>query len=279
MRLIDTHLHLIDRSRLTYDWLDGVPVLKRDWSYADYAAVAHAGGVTDVLHMDVDVLPEQAAAEVDMVRGLVAGGTSRLRGAIAGCRPEGAGFADWVAQAAADPLIRGFRRVLHVVPDDLSASPLFRANLRRLAGTGLTFDLCLRADQLAIGLALVDHCPGVSFIVDHLGGAAVGPSVDPLWRRDMARLAERPNVVVKVSGIAATAKAGWTYAEVAPAMAAAVELFGCDRLLWGSDWPVCTLGGRFDAWLEATHRFADTLSTDERSGLFHRTAERIYRVA
>ncbi|RWX57815.1 amidohydrolase family protein, partial [Mesorhizobium sp. M2A.F.Ca.ET.039.01.1.1] len=139
--IIDTHLHLIDQAALRYPWLAGVPALNRDFSYEEYATDALRSGIEAVLHMEVDVDPADIAAETAYVKSVAGRAGSLLRGAIAACRPEEAGFEAYLETVTADPFIKGFRRVLHVVPDDVSEGALFRQNVKRLAGTGLTFDL------------------------------------------------------------------------------------------------------------------------------------------
>ena len=90
--LVDTHLHLIDKSRLSYPWIAGEPALNRDFLYAEYARDALRAGITDVLHMEVDVAPEDIGEEVEFVREQSKQPGNLIRGAISACRPEDAGF-------------------------------------------------------------------------------------------------------------------------------------------------------------------------------------------
>ena len=131
--IIDTHLHLIYPDRLSYPWLGGFAPLNRDFPYRTYAAEARRCGVTDVLHMEVDVAPSDIEAETRNVEGLAAQPESLLRGAISSCRPEDDGFPAFLERQLTDPFVKGFRRVLHVVPDDVSEGGAFRANIKRLA--------------------------------------------------------------------------------------------------------------------------------------------------
>src|SRR5690606_4859838 len=164
--IVDTHLHLIDKSTLRYPWLAGVPALDRDFSQETYAREARRAGIEAALFMEVDVDAAYIEAELAYVETLARAPQSLLRGAIVSCRPEEAGFAAWLETVAANPFVKGFRRVLHVVPDDVSERPLFRANIKRLAGTGLTFDLCVLPSQMRQALALVDSAPDVRFVLD-----------------------------------------------------------------------------------------------------------------
>src|SRR5688572_15730743 len=152
--LVDTHLHLIDKSRLSYPWLSGEPALNRDFLYAEYARDALRAGITDVLHMEVDVAPKDIAGEIEFVREQAKKSGNLIRGAISACRPEDQDFPATLERALADPFVKGFRRVLHVVPDDVSQGALFRDNVKRLSGTRLTFDIVMHPRQAAHALAL-----------------------------------------------------------------------------------------------------------------------------
>lgn len=279
MALIDTHLHLIYRERMSYPWLAGFEPLNRDFGLDAYQLEARRCGVTDALHMEVDVAPESIEAETAHVKQLAAEPGSLLRGAISACRPESDDFPAFLERQAADPFVRGFRRVLHVVPDAVSQSPTFRANVRRLARTGLPFDVCVRADQIKLAVALIDDCPDVRFVLDHCGVPAIKERAEHPWRDDIAEAARRSNVTVKISGVVAYADVEtWTLDDVRPYVEHAIDRFGWSRVVWGSDWPVCTLTSSLSNWIAATHAITQGCSGDERAQLFERNARRIWRL-
>ncbi|PKR88556.1 amidohydrolase [Pleomorphomonas diazotrophica] len=279
-RLIDTHLHLVYRDSLVYPWLGSEPTLAaHDWTYELYAAEAHPLGVTDCLHMEVDVVEADIDREIEFIRDLAGGPVRHIRAAISNARPEHAGFAQQVERACADPFIRGFRRILHVVPDEVSRTRLFRENVGRLAGTGLTFDICVRPDQLGIAAELVDACPGVAFVLDHCGGGSASrPDLFATWKTALVELARRPGVVAKVSGVIGTVADGWTVDDLRPVVETTIEAFGWDRVVWGSDWPWSAQRASLTDWIEATWRLVESASETEREKLFHRNATRIYGI-
>src|SRR6185437_16809064 len=201
--IIDTHLHLVYRGKLSYPWLADVPPLDRDFSYETYALEARRCGVTDALHMEVDVAPGDIEAETRNVEELARRPQSLLRGAISACRPEEDGFPAFLDRQIANPFVKGFRRVLHVVPDDLSEGATFRANIKRLAGASRPFDLCVRPDQIDKAIALADLAPSVQFVLDHCGVPAIKDRAEHPWREHIAEIARRPNVAVKISGVVA----------------------------------------------------------------------------
>ncbi|MGH6860028.1 MAG: amidohydrolase family protein [Phyllobacterium sp.] len=275
--LIDTHLHLIDRTALSYPWLAGVEALNRDFSYADYALQARRAGISQALHMEVDVAASDIEAETANVARLAAGKDSLIAGIISACRPEEEGFAAFLERQSANPLIKGFRRVLHVMPDGLSQQPLFRENLKRLGDTRLTFDLCVLPRQIDKAIALVDLAPDVQFILDHCGVPDIKGGDDADWSAKIAEMSRRPNVTAKISGVVAYADAqSWRVETLEPYVHHVIASFGWDRLVWGGDWPVCTLGGGLATWVAATHALVSGCSTSERSRLFSENAKRIW---
>jgi len=275
--IIDTHLHLIDLSTLRYPWLAGSPALNRDFSHGEYAMQARRAGVEAALHMEVDVDPADIQAETSYVKALSRQMYSLLRGAIASCRPEEPGFAAYLERQRADPFVKGFRRVLHVMPDELSEGALFRENIKRLGGTGLTFDLVVLPHQIPKAIALADLAPGVQFVLDHCGVPDIRGGGEHPWREHMAEIARRPNVIGKISGVVAYADPGsWTVETLRPYVEHTIKCFGWNRVVWGSDWPVCTLGGGLATWVAATHALLAGASDDERAKLLSANAERVW---
>jgi predicted TIM-barrel fold metal-dependent hydrolase len=278
--LIDTHLHLIYRDRLSYPWLKGVPPLDADFPYQLYAAEALRCGVTAALHMEVDVAESDIERETDHVAALAAGEASLIRGALSACRPERPVFPAFLERTLANPFVRGFRRVLHVVPDALSEDARFRENLKRLSGTGRPFDLCVRPDQIPKAIALADLAPDVQFILDHCGAPDIKGQAEHPWREHIAEIARRPNVAVKVSGVVAYADAAkWRLDDIRPYIEHAIGCFGWDRVAWGSDWPVCTLTASLSTWIADIHTLTLGCSADERRKLFSANARRLWRIA
>jgi predicted TIM-barrel fold metal-dependent hydrolase len=271
--ILDTHLHLIYPDRFAYPWLSNVPAIDKPWSIEAYWAEAKALGIEAALHMEVDV--EEADSLPETAFALTLPG---IAGAIAAARPEAAKFPAHLEQLAAMPGVKGLRRVLHVMPDDLSQSGLFVDNIRLLAAHDLNFDLCVRHDQLPIGRKLAASAPDVTFILDHCGVPDItGEALDP-WRAHIRALADLPNVNAKISGIVAYAGPDWTTETLRPYVEHVIDCFGWDRVVWGSDHPVVTLTGSLTRWVEATRNIVSGASTDEQTRLFNANAKRLYRV-
>lgn len=278
MQLVDTHQHLWDLTRFPYAWTDGIPALRRSFVLADYEQAAAGLGITKTVFMECDVDEPHALDEARHIQSL-ADRHPLIAGIIASGRPEREGFRAHLEQLARLPKVRGVRRVLHTQPDELPAKLLFIENLRLLPEFNFTFDLCCLPRQLPHAVALVRACPNVTFILDHCGVPDVkGRGIDP-WSEHMRALAALPNVSCKLSGLVAYADpATWTIADLQPFFDHVLACFGWDRLVWGGDWPVCTLGAPLARWVETTHALTANASGIQRELLYHKNAERLYRI-
>jgi len=277
--IFDTHLHLIYLNKLNYPWLSDVAALRRDSTYNDYELVARRIGISGALHMEVDVAEAEIEAETAMVAELISKDHSLMRGAISSCRPENDQFAQFLERQQQRDEVKGFRRVLHVVPDELSTTSLFRDNVKRLSGSGLTFDLCVVPAQIPLAIELVDHCPDVTFVLDHCGVPDVRSQALQPWAEHIKNLAQRDNVVAKISGVMAYGDPErWTLDDIRPYVERTIDAFGWDRVVWGSDSPVCTLGGHIETWVAATHALLVDCSADEKAALLHKNAKTLWSI-
>lgn len=277
--IVDTHLHVIDLAALDYPWLDSVPALKDNFSYERYAVEALKCGITDTLHMEVDVAENRLEDEIAYVSGLQRQSGSLLRGQIASCRPEHDGFDAFLDRARAAGTVKGFRRCLHVMPDDHSESPRFRANVKALTGTGFTFDIVALPRQIDRMIELVDLCPGVTFILDHCGVPNLKDGDFAAWAKGISEIARRPNVHAKISGISIYGDgANWSVETLRPTVEHVISAFGWNRVVWGSDWPVVTLAGSLSTWVAATHALIAGASPDEKDALLWKNAKSLFRL-
>ena len=275
--LVDTHLHIIDRTTLSYPWLSGVPALDRDFSCADYERDARRAGISAMLHMEVDVAPADIDRETAFVEELAGQQGNLISGAIAACRPEQSDFPAYLERIRNNPFVKGFRRLINPLPDEIAAGSILLDNIRRLTGTGLTFDLHVLGHQIPRAILIADKVPDVQFVLDHCGVPDIKANVEQPWREHISEIAKRPNVMAKMSGVVAYCDGeNWSVETLRPYVEHLIDSFGWDRVVWGSDWPVCTLGGGLLAWVSATHALLSGCSTEEREKLLWRNANRLW---
>lgn len=283
----DTHLHLLYPARLNYDWALPLPALNKAFSLEDYQAIARPLGITQALHMEVDVRAHQIEDETALVEELMQLPHSLLAGAIASCRPEQEDLGSFVERALANPRIHGFRRVLHVVPDAVSTTQTFRRHVRALTAQGHPFDVCVLPKQLHLADALAKACPDAQLVLDHCGIPDVASGVLSPWKELITQVAANPNMACKISGVIAYGDVSrWAEGDVdsvvrdlRPYVEHVVGSFGWQRVVWGSDFPVCNLTRGLATWKAATDALFAGCSSTELDALAHGNAQRIYRLA
>jgi L-fuconolactonase len=282
MPIVDTHQHLWDLSRFKLPWLEGNSKLDRSFLMEDYRQATQGLNVVKSVYMEVDVEPSQQAAEADYILDLIRRGGTPMTGAVISGRPAAEGFAAYLARYKDQPAIKGLRRVLHAAetPPGHCLDKRFIEGIRLLGKSGLCFDLCMRPAELGDAAKLIDACPDTSFILDHCGNASVRTKDLSGWKADIGRLAQRKNVVCKVSGIVASAAPGpWTAEDLAPIVNHVLDQFGFDRVAFGGDWPVCTLAATYRQWVEALRAIVAARPQTAQKKLFHDNAIRVYRLS
>lgn len=277
--ILDTHVHVWDRRRLDYPWLASVPELDAEFLPAD---VDRAGGrTTGMVFVEADRRPDQALAEARWVAGLAGDAWPELRGIVAAVDLRSPSLEADLDALQALPRIVGVRHLLQ--DEHVDAFPSAAAGLRELARRGLTFDACVRHEQLPALLDLLRPVEGLRVVLDHLGKPPVDGGIDGAqgraWAGCVDRLAELPGIHVKLSGLAAEAADATVFDRRADAFIAhAFAAFGSERAMLGSDWPVSRRLGAavpFAAWIERV-RHATGASDDEWDAVAHRTGERFY---
>ncbi len=280
MRIVDAHHHLWDTRRFRYPLFDRIPALNRPFPIDDFDQIASAVGV------DTSVCVEAASAGIDGMAELAwlrqqADRSNRVKAIVAWAPLEQPELPDYLARIIAlnDPRIVGVRRSFEFEPDDFPSRREVVAGVRRLADFGLSFDLVLFHRSLKAAIELVRQCPDVSFILDHLGKPPIRERQLQPWSTEIAALAALPNVVCKISGMTTEADhETWTVDDLAPYFHRAVECFGWDRLLFGSDWPVCNLARGYESWVEAVDQLLAGVPSADRAKFFVGNTVSIYRL-
>jgi L-fuconolactonase len=278
--LIDAHHHLWRRDR-GYPWLDGpgLDALRRDFRVADLRSVIGPAGVARTVLVEAG---REDAAEVTEFLA-VAGAVEEIAGVVGWVDLTDPDLAGTLARHRAGPggrLLVGARSQVQGEPDpDHLRRADVLAGLTTVAAAGLAFDLVVRVDQLPAAAHAAAAVPQCRFVLDHLGKPAIATGGYARWREAIAPLARRPNVTAKLSGLVTEADhARWTVADLRPYVATAYELFGPDRLMFGSDWPVCLLAAPYPRVVEALAQALGELDPGGRAAVWGGTAARVYRL-
>jgi len=285
--IVDTHQHLWDMTRFKLAWIDPdspeVKVLGHNFTPKEYAEATKGLNVVKAVYMEVDVVPEQQQKEADYIIELCESGKTVTCAAVVSGRPNSEGFAKYAKQFKGSKYVKGIRQVLHVkgATPEYFLDDKFVKGIQLLGELGLSFDLCARPEELPEHAKLVDKCPNTRFILDHCGNGKIThkPAEREKWKKDMADIAKRKNVVGKVSGFIASAPARgrWTLDDLAPIINHTMDSFGPDRVMFGGDWPVCLLGvEKYADWANALMAVVKDRSEEQQKKLFHDNAVKFY---
>lgn len=253
-----------------------VPVLARDYLAEDLRPILRRAGVDRT----VVVQAAQTEAETDFLLTL-AGEADFIAGVVGWLDFEDAAFATKLDALMRREKFVGLRPMLQDLPDDdYLLRPAVLANLRYLADAGIAFDILTFPRHLPTVLRMLDAVPDLRAVVDHLSKPPVASGELQGWAEDIARVATHPNVFCKVSGLVTEARhATWSPGDLAPYIRHVLNVFGADRLMFGSDWPVCLLAASYCEVLNAARSILDpVLDADGMAKVYGGNATAFYRL-
>lgn len=274
---LDAHQHFWRYDPAQHVWMtDAMGALRRDYLPEDLAPLLQATGFDGTIAVQARQMVEETewllalADRHAFIRGVV--------GWVDLCSPD---LAAQLGRLGANPKLVGVRHVVHDEPDeDFMLRSDFRHGIARLQDAGLTYDLLLRPQHLKAAIRLVDEFKDQPFVLDHIAKPGVGDLSKSLWKQDLLRLAERPNVLCKLSGLVTEADwSAWRPDDLRPALDVVLEGFGEDRLMIGSDWPVCTLAADYAATMGVVMDFVRDLDAKAQAAILGDNCARFYGVA
>jgi L-fuconolactonase len=273
MTVVDAHHHVWDLSVRDQDWIaEGSPI-RRDFTVKDLVPEARAAGVDRTVLVQTVTVPEETpeflalADEHELIAGVV--GWTDLT------RPD---VADELARLRELPGGRYLKGIRHQVQGEPDPRWLLRPDVRRgltaVADAGLVYDLVVLPHQLPACTEAAASLLGLTFVLDHLGKPPIASGALEPWASDLRALAALPNTVCKLSGMVTEADlASWTIDDLRPYAGTVLEAFGPDRLMFGSDWPVCTLAAAYGDVLDTARRLT---GPSDHARIFGATATRVY---
>jgi L-fuconolactonase len=278
--IVDAHHHLWDPGRRAYPWMTGrAAALQRPYLVDDLRAETAAAGVghTVLVQTVADVTEtEDFLATAAGSAGLIAGVVGWVDLAAA----DVAATLTRLAEAPGGDRLVGIRHQVHDEddPEWLARSDVCRG-LAAVAERGLAYDLLVRTRELPAALQAVRTVDTLMFVVDHAAKPDIANCVHEPWASRLAELAAHRNVTCKLSGLVTEAAWGtWTTDDLQPYVDRVLALFGPERLMFGSDWPVCTLAAGYADVVEAARTCLGGLSAAETAAVFAGTATRTYRL-
>jgi L-fuconolactonase len=275
MRL-DSHQHFWHYDPAHHVWMtDAMAALRRDYLPDELAPQLQAAGFDGTVAVQARQMIEETewllklADRHPSIQGVV--------GWVDLCSTE---LIAQLERFAPHPKLVGVRHVVHDEPDDgFMLRPDFQRGIARLAEFELGYDLLLFPRHLENAVTLVDAFEDQLFVLDHIAKPAIREGLVSPWKDDLKRLAERPNVFCKLSGMVTEAKWGeWRPADFRPYLDVVLEAFGPERLMIGSDWPVCTLSADYRSTMSLVVDYVNALSPDARAGILGDNCARFYGI-
>jgi L-fuconolactonase len=269
--IIDSHQHFWQLGRFDYPWMSSdLGVLYRDYLPDDLAPILAQNGV------DKTVLV-QASNSVAETRWLLE---------LADANPFIAGVVGWVdlmstgIELSTHPKFKGVRHLVESEPgDDWLIQPAVLSGLKKLMSHGFTYDLLVHTRHLKYVPQVAETCPELKLVVDHLAKPPIAKNEINEWARAMKPVAAFPNIYCKLSGLVTEANwTSWQTEDLRPYVVEALNLFGTDRMMFGSDYPVCLLASPYDRVLESFQELLRDLTGADRDKIFSSNAKRFYRL-
>lgn len=273
---IDAHQHYWDPNKLDYLWMPkDHPVLSRTYLPQDLEPILERNNFDGSVFVQASHDPREAAWILD-----IASRHPSILGVVAWADLTGPDLGLTLDRLQKDPKFKGIRHILHDEPDvDWGLRENVIGGLRELARRNIPYDLLLKVPHMHIVEPLAEKLPSLRMVIDHIAKPCIADRIFDGWAQNMERIAKIPSVHVKLSGMITEAKHdSWKSEDLRPYVQHVVNLFGPDRLMFGSDWPVCLLAG---SWKEVLAAFTQALGPrqeDFRLKILGDTAAKFYNL-
>jgi L-fuconolactonase len=272
--IIDAHHHLWIFNPEEYGWMDdSMAILKQDHLPADLEPQLEKAGVSGTVAV-------QARQTLEETRWLLelAGQNPFIQGVVGWVDLRSEDLDEQLREFGSHPKLSGVRHVIHDEPDDdFMLRPDFLKGIEKLRAHDLTYDLLLFPKHLERAIELVSMFPDQKFVLDHISKPFIKSGILDPWRKDLDSLAAQPNVWCKISGMVTEADhEHWKYEDFVPYLDEVVEAFGTDRIMFGSDWPVCRLGGEYHEVMNIPMKYFEKFPDGDKKKVFAENAIGFY---
>lgn len=272
---IDAHQHFWVFDPVRDAWIDDtMKVIQRDFLPQDLAPLLGENNIEGCIAVQAD----QSEKETEFLLDLAAN-HSIIKGVVGWVDLVAENVADRLAHFANNLLFKGVRHIAQGEADDFLLRPDVQNGIGQLSKFGLTYDILVFQHQLPAAIELVKQFPNQPFVLDHIAKPQISKGIDVNWKANILKLATFPNVSCKLSGmVTETTNFQWTKEEFSPFIEIVFKAFGTDRILYGSDWPVCLLAANYKNQLEIVQNYISTLSQIEQAKVMGNNAVNFYKI-
>ena len=274
--VIDSHHHFWDVGKLDYPWMPpGESVLRRNYLPEDLAPALAQAGVNKTVIVQAHQSIEETMWLLD-----IAENTEFVAGVVGWVDLTAPDVGNTLDELQANPWFKGVRHIWHDEPDDdWLARPGPVNGLREIAARGLAYDFLVRPQHLKYVPEIMEKVPDLRSVIDHIAKPLIAEKVIEPWLEDLREVANIPGMMCKVSGMVTEADMdNWSADDLAPYVAHVLGMFGYDRLMYGSDWPVCLQAGSYQQVFGAAKKTLSSLTSEESEAVFGKNAARFYRL-
>jgi L-fuconolactonase len=280
MTIIDTHQHFWKYDPVNYSWInDEMQVIRRDFLPGDLAVVVNE----EKLLGTVAVQADQTEAETDWLLQLAAK-NDFIKGVVGWVDLRSSHIEERLQHYQQFSKLKGFRHVLQGEEPSFMLQERFLNGISKLNEYGFAYDILIFPQHLEAALQLVKQFPQQRFVVDHVAKPTIkdGQIDDPIaigWKTGMQQLAKHNNVYCKISGMVTEADwKNWTAEQLKPYVDVVVESFGINRIMYGSDWPVCLVASSYNKWIETVKEYFSAYSAEDQEKVFSGNAIKFYQL-
>ncbi len=274
-KIIDTHNHLWVCQGESFDWINKDSVIRRDFLIEDLEKTLQTCHVTGSILVQAEANLEETESLLAIARQ-----SNLVQGVIGWCAVSKgkAVSADLERLLAHSNQLKGIRYLSQGLPAEHLYQADFIEGVRQVGQAGLVYELLVTASQLPAAAKLIERCPDVSFVIEHIAKPAIRTRQINQWQQDISHIASHyPNVACKVSGLVTEADLKhWNFDDLSPYLDVVFACFGMERVLFGSDWPVCLLAASYQQWLDVLNQYFEQNNLTQTQAFYAGNAQKIY---
>jgi len=275
MIIIDTHHHFWRYDPVEYDWItDDMARIRKDFLPEQLREVIEKAGVNAVISVQARQMISETEWLLDM-----ADKNDFIRGVVGWLPLVELSVESYLEKYSDNPYLKALRHVLQGENDEYMLTGEFNYGIGLLRKYNLVYDVLVFESQLPAAIDMVDHHPYQVFVLNHIGKPRIKENIILPWAENIRKLAERPNVYCKISGMVTEAGFhNWHREQLIPYMDVVMDAFGSERLMFGSDWPVCLVSCKYEGWLNLVKDWLEQFPINEQAMILGGNAVRVYRL-
>ncbi|MGB0371976.1 MAG: amidohydrolase family protein [Opitutales bacterium] len=271
---IDAHNHFWRYNAEEYDWIDDeMSAIRRDFLPADLQEELRGSGIQGTVSVQARMNLEETEWLLELSQN-----NKFIKGIVGWLPIADTSFPDYLDRYASNTKLKGIRHVVQGQPKGFLGNPAFNQGIRKLTDRDLVYDILIFENQLQETIQFVDRHPNQRFVLDHIAKPRIRDNAISPWDKNIQELAARENVSCKLSGMVTEADYhSWNEDQLHPYIDICLEAFGANRLMFGSDWPVCLVATPYPKWVNLIETYISPLTQKEQSRIMGGTAIEVYK--